>query len=295
MIRTPFEYLNLIFVLFFIVGSIFFQIILPIFFDSYWLYSLLVFALFSNVLWVLIHEGIHYSLFKNRTLNNFFTRILSIVFGAPFRVLQIGHMLHHSFNRTEEEVTDLYNPTKTSSFFAYVKYYFWILGGLYYVELLSNFLIFIPKSILEKLKEKYQKSKFKFNFFFMTLIHLKEIRIDAKIILFFYGLVFFLYGQNWYIVVLFLLIRGYLISIMDNVYHYGTKERDVIFGYNLKMPKIMEILLLNSNLHGLHHEKGNIPWYLAREYFEKNNKIFHKDFFVQFFSQFKGPIKNYNL
>ncbi|MFN3605049.1 MAG: fatty acid desaturase family protein [Leptonema sp. (in: bacteria)] len=294
--KNQFESINLAIVLFLVKGSIFSKIALPIFFfDTNWIYIILLWALFSNILWVLIHEGIHYVLFKNKKINNLATRVLSILFGSPFRILQAGHLLHHSFNRTKEEVTDLYNPNNTNTFIAYIKYYFWILFGLYFFELLSNLILFVPKNILIKIQNQYMHSKVKYNFIKFILKNLQEIKIDALGIIFLYSLIFVLYGSKWWLVVIFLFLRGFFISIMDNVYHYGTKENQVLFGYDLKMPRFLEIFLLNSNLHGFHHKKPNIPWYEVKQKFFNEGYSYHAGFFKQLIRQLKGPIKNFNI
>lgn len=294
--KNQYTVINFGLVSFFIGCSLFFFIFLPIFFkDTNWLFLLLVWALFSNPLWVLIHEGIHFVLFKNKKINLYFSRVLSVLFGSPFRILQIGHLLHHSFNRTRDEVTDLYNPKNTNTFKAYIKYYFWILFGLYAFEIFSNFLVFIPDSLLKKIERNYSFNKLLRNFIYMFRIHKKEIFIDSVIIIFFYSTVFFIYSEKWFIVLFFLLIRGFLISTMDNVYHYGTKENQILFGYDLKMPSFLELFLLFSNHHGFHHKKSRVPWYENKSQFLKRGYSYHGNFFRQFLKQFRGPIKNFNI
>ncbi len=295
-IHNRFEFINILVAGFLIIGSVIIKLFLPLFYmDSFYIYLIVVWAFFSNIFWVLIHEGIHYILFKNKFLNNFFSRVLSIFFGSPFRVLQIGHLLHHSFNRTKEEVTDLYNPNVTNVFIAYLKYYFWIFFGLYFFEFLSNLLFFITKKVILLIQKNSYNSKIRYYFLSMLLRYYKETKFDSFVIIVFYGIVFLLYASKWYLVLAFLLIRGFLISIMDNVYHYGSKENQILFVYNLKMPFLLKLILLNSNLHGFHHKKPNIPWYEAENKFTQYCDSYHGSFFIQFINQFKGPIKNYSL
>ena len=47
--------------------------------------------------------------------------------------------------------------------------------------------------------------------------------------------------------------RGLLISFLDNVYHYETPVNDVFFAKNLRLAKPLQGILLNFNLHGIHH------------------------------------------
>jgi hypothetical protein len=96
-------------------------------------------------------------------------------------------------------------------------------------------------------------------------------------------------AKSFNVFVLFLLVRGFIISLMDNVYHYGTPANLLISGYNLKIPRIFQYILMNGNFHGLHHEKPKIPWYNLEKEFIKLNKQFDGPLLPQIFRQFKGP------
>ena len=57
-----------------------------------------------------------------------------------------------------------------------------------------------------------------------------------------------------------LLARGFLISFLDNVYHYETPVSDVFYAKNLRLAAPLAKLLLNFNFHGIHHVNPAIPW-----------------------------------
>ncbi len=258
------------------------------------LFSLM--GLFPHPLWVLIHDSIHGVLFKNQKENDFWGKILSMYLGAPFRILQAGHLLHHGYNRTREEVTDLYNPHQTTKIIANIKYYFWILQGLYISEILSNFVFLIPSQYLSKLKNHHKgKSNLKYNLISFMIIREKEIKWEGFINVIFYSIIFLLYAENSYIFLMFLAFRGLMISLFDNVYHYGTKENDILFGYNLIIPNFLKFYFLNSNFHGLHHQKPKIPWFELENEFINMNKTFDGHLFPQLFRQLKGAIPNQKL
>ncbi|MCS7204400.1 MAG: fatty acid desaturase [Leptospiraceae bacterium] len=296
-LNNKFFYINHLLILVYIIGLNFVYFISPIFLKHTEIFLWIpLLGIFSNPHWVLIHEAIHGVLFKNKSLNDFWGRVLSIYFGSPFRILQGGHLLHHAYNRTKAEVTDIYNPKETSKAVAIIRYYYWLLGGLYITELLVNFIALLPKSVFEKLKI-YMKNRsiHKYNYASFILLNWKETKMDGIINILFYSIIFYLYGEFWYVFVGFLLVRGFMISMMDNVFHYGTEPNQISFGYNLKTLRLLEIYLLNANYHGFHHLKPKIPWYLLKTEWLKTNSNYHGNFAKQYFSQLKGPIPTPNL
>lgn len=57
-----------------------------------------------------------------------------------------------------------------------------------------------------------------------------------------------------------LLMRAFLISLMDNVYHYRTPLNVTASGHNLSAPGFLAFGLLNFNLHRVHHTNPSVPW-----------------------------------
>ncbi|HKY10155.1 MAG TPA: fatty acid desaturase, partial [Candidatus Binatia bacterium] len=70
-----------------------------------WAWTLVPLTLLTNPYWSLIHETIHDLFHPNRAVNAFFGRFLSILFGAPFRILRMSHLIHHKLNRRPAEGT----------------------------------------------------------------------------------------------------------------------------------------------------------------------------------------------
>ena len=60
-----------------------------------------------------------------------------MLFGSPFRILRMSHLLHHKLNRLPVEGTEYYDRAKSTRGAAAPGYYFQILLGLYLVEILS--------------------------------------------------------------------------------------------------------------------------------------------------------------
>ena len=91
--------------------------LLPIFLlprGGSWGWSLVLLVLLTNPFWSLIHEAIHDLFHPRRMINGFFGRLLAIVFGAPFRIVRMSHLLHHKLNRLPIEGTEYYDREKAS-------------------------------------------------------------------------------------------------------------------------------------------------------------------------------------
>lgn len=131
-----------------IAANIFQLFILPISFlpnSPWWVLAIFPLAVLNNPLWALIHEAVHDVFHSSLRLNLAGGRLLSIFFGTPFQILRQTHLSHHKFNRAPfEKGTEIYRPEKTSWFEASVGYYFYIVCGLYLLEVVSAAIFFYP-------------------------------------------------------------------------------------------------------------------------------------------------------
>ena len=79
--------------------------------------------------------------------------------------------------------------------------------------------------------------------------------------------------------------RAFLISFLDNVYHYETPIGDTFYARNLALPAAFSAGLLHFNLHGVHHRNPSIPWAGLPEAFEREEYRFHGDYFTAALAQ----------
>jgi fatty acid desaturase len=222
-------------------------------------------------------------------------RCLSIVFGSPFHILRLTHLSHHKFNRSPlEKGTEIYNPEKESRFKASIGYFFYILCGLYLLEVFSTLIFFLPPTIFRKMRqrlvnqgniqEKWLAGKF------MDDQLVREIRIDGLAICLIFGLSAFCYGEHWKLLMGLLVGRMFLISFLDNVYHYRTPLYRTISGHNLSLPRVFSTLLLNFNLHRVHHTHPTVPWTKLPEFLTRHSESFDRTFVSAALDQFCGPL-----
>ena len=261
--------------------------------DSLWGWLLLPLALLTNPFWSLIHEAIHDLLHKNKSVNLILGRLLAIMFGAPFRILRLSHLLHHKLNRMPVEGTEYYDRDKSSKAAAAPGYYFQILFGLYFVEAISPLYFLLPRRWLERFRVRYLAAQSVSSLLMQNWLgaeSLREIRRDGALTILWLALAFSAYGEKWPLLLAALAARALLISFLDNVYHYETPVSDVFFAKNLSLPKPLAGLLLHFNLHGIHHINPAIPWIDLPKGFAAQSGKYHGSYCATALHQLRGPI-----
>lgn len=259
-----------------------------------WLpWLVLLIALTNNPLWSLLHEGVHNGLHPRPRVNDALSRLLSICYGAPFRILRTGHLLHHRFNRGPLDRAEVYTPPQARRAAA-VGYYFQLCGGLYLTQVLSPLAFVLPLTWLQRARARFARDD-TFNGHaaarLLTRESVREIRIDGVLILALHGASAWCYGAalGWLGLALFL--RGFMISFLDYVYHYGTPLGDLLDGRNLATPRWLSALLLNFNLHGVHHRHPASPWWELPALFQARGYAMSGNYFAAALVQLRGPLR----
>ncbi len=248
--------------------------------------------------WAILHEAVHSVFNKNKTVNDLFGRIMGIIFGSPFDFLKFGHLSHHKYNRSEIDRTEIFDPSKENRFVKTVKYYFTIFAGLYLAEVLIPFLFLLPKRSVLFLIEKFSKNKArpfqKISEDIKRILLKKEtlgrIRSDAFFIIILFSWAFYVSGENYLLLLLYLFLRGFIISFLDNIYHYGTNLSEITYSYNLYLHKLLSKFFLYFNYHRIHHKHPNAPWNQLPKLFKEDEEGFNERYFIQAVRQLKGPI-----
>lgn len=258
-----------------------------------WGWLLVPLALLTNPFWSLIHEAIHDLFSSNKAVNLFVGRLLAILFGSPFRIIRLSHLLHHKLNRMPAEGTEYFDRDKGTKAAAAPGYYFQILIGLYLVEVVSPLYFFLPRRWLEGFRRRYLPAQSVSSMLMQNWLgaeSLREIRRDGALTLLWLGSAFYCYGAHWPLLLAALAARGLLISFLDNVYHYETPVSDVFFAKNLQLAKPLAKLLLNFNLHGIHHINPAISWIDLPRAFDAQAGKYHGGYFSTALGQLRGPI-----
>jgi len=287
--------LNLPLAGFHVLANIYQFYLLPLFLlpsSPWWALTLLPLAALNNPFWSLLHEAIHDMFHPSRRINRLAGRVLAVFFGSPFLILRLSHLLHHKLNRSPVEATDLYAPEKSSKARASLGYFSHILGGLYLLELASPLLFILPKILLRRMERRYFSGADLPGNLMRGLMRdegIREMRIDGLVILALLAASAASYGVNWPWLAGILLARAFLISFLDNVYHYGTPVDDTFYARNLSLPRVFSMGLLHFNLHGIHHRNPAIPWIGLPQAFRQQSLQFEGNYFAAAIRQFSGP------
>jgi fatty acid desaturase len=284
-----------------IAANLFQLFILPLFLlpaSRWWALALLPLAALNNPFWSLIHEAIHDLFHPSRRVNRAAGRALSVFFGAPFLVLRLSHLLHHKLNRSLIEATEIYAPESCSRGRAALGYFAHICGGLYLLELASPLMFFLPRAVLRRMEKKYFMGADLPGNLMRGLMRdeaVREMRIDGVLVILLFSVSAFCYGTNWPFLAAALCARAFLISFLDNVYHYETPIDDTFYARNLALPGLFSLGLLHFNFHGIHHRNPSIPWSALPQAFELQRSQFDAGYFYAAIAQFRGPIPRARL
>jgi fatty acid desaturase len=231
--------------------------------DARWGWLLGAAGLLNLTLWALIHECIHGSLTGRPRWDAWCGRGLSMVFGAPFRVLRVGHLLHHKFNRQDEDASEVFDDRRLHRREAAWGYYAKLLGGLYVGEALCCVLFLLPRSVLQALARRLAADQTSLLSRLIQAVlsprSLNETRCDALATLALWGTGAWCYGRHAWMLAAFWALRALTISLHDNVYHYDTPLGDA-GARTLRLPAAVSALILHFNYHDTHHRHPRLSW-----------------------------------
>jgi fatty acid desaturase len=243
----------------------------------------------------LLHEAIHGKLLAGERTNRTVGRALSTCFGVAFEVVRYGHLAHHRFNRHALDRPDVLEGDRPVA--ARIGYYFNLLGGVYAVEVLSTLASLLPRRLLVPrigrlaaggepslvaVVTGMQRA--------VSDVRLTRARFDCVMALGLYGLAAFLYGAAWPLLAIVVGLRGIIISVFDNAPHYGTPPTLRAPVYNLRLPRWAAAVMLNQNLHGIHHRRPGLSWQALPASFASDSASYDGSFVRGVLRQFRGPL-----
>lgn len=292
---------NIAIFVFLVVTNIYHSFILPylLHFNGTLVWTIIPCVILTPLLGGLIHEGIHRMLYPNPPTNDLLSRALSVFLGIAFDRIKLGHLLHHRFNRTQNNCEEVYVIKEKSKGKAIIKHYYKGFFGLYLSDFLfTHLLCFLPISIIAKIKSKYDGQKIVANRSISILIRtgkLKYVRYEGFLALLLLLGTIYCYGTFVWVYAIFLIFKAIILSSLDSLAHYGTPLNDILFAKNIRMPKLLsKVIFLNFNYHGVHHFFPTIPWDKLPEKIDKaslgRSRGFHSGFLEAFLCKLRVPI-----
>jgi fatty acid desaturase len=252
------------------------------------------FVIATPTLWGLVHEGIHGRLLPGRAANRATARALSILLGFSLETVQLGHLTHHSYNGHDYDRPDRMKPGEPT-WRSWLRHWSHLLGGHYLFTCLVAWVSFAPSRTRELLLQRAMAGDAA-DMVGMRRAALKwcadprrilRIRIDCVGSATLALLIGTRYAQFWPPLLLALYGRALIYSLLDNLPHYGMHWRGDDAAKNLALPRWAAVLVLNHNLHRLHHERPNLPWHELAAL--ANSCAFDDNYLSAALRQFSGP------
>ncbi|MFO1243236.1 MAG: fatty acid desaturase [Rickettsiales bacterium] len=272
------------------IGFLLFALPILLSFSPWWSLILVPAVWLFLINWSLIHEAIHRNLHPDREKNESLGRWLSIAMGASYDVLRFGHLTHHQLNRDWQG--EIVGKSSLKSLF---HYYWTLLGGLYWTEVFTTFLMAVMPAkycpaLAGAMMPNHPHVVENGVRTFITKGRLAKVRTDALVIALVYFGTVAVYSQHLIVLIALLTLRALIISFFDNLYHYDTPADNSNAGKVLGLPVWMEPALLYGNYHGTHHRNPKLPWNQLKAEHHQKRQIADGEFIEHALMQFKGPI-----
>jgi fatty acid desaturase len=255
--------------------------------------AIMLLSLITPVSRALLHEAIHGRLARTRSRNDRLGRALAITSGIAFDAIRFGHLAHHRFPRHALDRADVIAPG-ANCVVAVAQYYGGLLGGIYLREILWGAILLLPRGAIEFLTDRALKNDDSMRVLRAAIRRnldrrLWRTRIDLMFIVLVYLGSFYLYGGWWPFLLIGIAARALIISLQDNVAHYGTPAEIGADAHNSYAARRVSLFILNQNLHGVHHDRPEIPWNHLPHTFEITGKGYAGRYFALLVRQFYGP------
>tara|TARA_Y100000768_G_C23988833_1_gene690710 strand:+ start:5449 stop:6222 length:774 start_codon:yes stop_codon:yes gene_type:complete len=209
------------------------------------------------------HELIHNHPFKNQKLNDFLGHITPIPW-LPYALYKISHMDHHScpqYSHPEyDPETFLVSKKVYDQFSKPVKKIFdynqTLLGRLILGPFISMYWI-IKKELKFLLKGDFQNLK---------------LFIPHYIVWFFFAILFQILGISLIEYIIFMAIPGYSVILIRSFLEHRPETIRTHQTCIVEAGPFFSFLFLNNNLHLVHHNDMNLPWYEIPRAYQKQKE-----------------------
>ena len=248
-------------------------------------------VLFSYLLltnYALLHEAAHENLQSGRRRNYWFGLLTGALFPIPFSMIRITHQGHHTFNRTDSEMFDLYYP-HDNLFLKYLRWY-GILCGFFWplVPLGAVLFALLPGPLRHRLFGQTKSTGYLFANVQASSVWVVRFELTG-IVAFFAGLHWGL-GLHWAHTLVLYACFSINWSTRQYVGHAFSK-RDIIEGaWNLRHNRLMSWVLLHGEYDKNHHRRPDVSWYYLPRLSPAGEK--RPSYFKHYWRQWLGPRPN---
>ena len=234
-----------------------------------WVFGLvlLMFGVSTPTLWGLVHEGIHGHLFRHSFANRTASRVLCVLLGFSFDVVQFGHLMHHCYNGHKYDRPDRLVPEE-AAWKSWLRHWVHLFGGQYLFTAIVSAAAFLPSRVRELALQggmagseadmaAMRHAALKW---FSDPNRIARIRFDCVAGISLVLLTIAHYAPFWPVALFVFFGRAVVYSTLDNLPHYGVQGRGDHAARNLSLPGWASLIVLHHNLHRVHHERPDLPW-----------------------------------
>ena len=246
--------------------------------------------------WGLFHEAIHYSLIRGPARNRRLGRVLGILLGFSWDVVRFGHLTHHRANRHALDRPDIIPPNR-SWLAAALPYYVKLLGGHAAMTAGLAALAFLPSPALRGVLQRAGRDPSLAAIsetalaYFGDRARVRRIRTDFACSSLLLAIALVLWSGAEMALLLSILGRMLIISLLDNAHHYGTPLDIGAASINTAAPRWLGWLLLNQNLHHIHHSRPQLGWRELVDAFRESNGRYQGQWACVVIRQLRGPLR----
>ncbi|HEY3149039.1 MAG TPA: fatty acid desaturase, partial [Dongiaceae bacterium] len=225
-------------------------------------------------------------------------RCMAVLLGSSFHVLRFGHLMHHRYNRNPVDRPDTYDPAVTPRCRARLTFLGNLVLGVYLAELAVPIACCLPRPLIRRIIDRIYRGdhaalaaiRLAAHRLFLDRRRLGVIRTDACLAWALIGASALSFGRHWPMLLAFLTARGVLISVLDNVYHFATPIDRPDYARNLSLPAPLRLLILNMNMHRIHHARPALPWWGLPAEFHARRDRYDAPLLRTAAAQFAGPV-----
>ena len=237
--------------------------------------------------YALLHEASHGNLHSNPRVNYLLGVMTGWLFPIPFRLMRTTHQNHHSHNRTDHEMFDLYYPTdnrrlKRLQWYGLLCGFFWP-----FVPLGAVLFAFFPGLLRSRMLKGVSTARGMGIVANLNWGAVQVIRLELLLICLFFGCLWWLLPLRFWNTAVLYACFSFNWSTRQYVGH-AFSQRDVVDGaWNLKHFPWMSWVLLHGEYDLNHHRRPEVPWWYLPQVTRPGDPLI--SYRRQYWRQWTGP------
>lgn len=234
----------------------------------------------------IFHEAAHDILHPSPRMNHLLGFISAALFPLPFSLARITHQNHHTRNRTDTEMFDLYYPTD-NRLRKYVQWYGILLGFFWPIASFGSLIMACAPAWFRNLMIRAAQTTGGYNMSEVRGRVVNVIRVEAILIFAIFVAAFWLLGLKPLPTLFLYTCFAFNWSTRQYIAHAFAPRHIVEGTWNLRHVRVMSWLLLFSEYNLNHHRYPTVPWIHLPRLSPPDEK--RLSYIYQYWRQWLGP------